>query len=57
MKKEHSKTWKERVTEKLKNYGYNVEEFRDDGVLCKTRYGKYILIGYAEEEKEEVNNG
>lgn len=51
-----SKTWRERVIQDMADRGYTVEEFREDGVLCKTRSFKYVLIGYAEsEENDNVN--
>ena len=57
-KKGASKTWKERVIQDLADRGYTVEEFRDDGVLCKNRSYKYVLIGYAEsKESSNVNMG
>ena len=48
--KQQSKAWEQKVREELANYGYQVKEIRDDGVLCKTRYGKYILVGYSEKK-------
>lgn len=44
-------TWEEKTILDLANYGYQVVEFREEGVLCKTRDGILVLLKYSKEGK------
>ena len=50
-KDERKQTWEEKTISDLANYGYQVIEFKEEGVLCKTRNGVLVLLEYSKEGK------